>query len=119
MEIFKKHYFQLINKTEQSNKIVVIEAIKNYSIIHFEDGTSKKSGYTLLKFEKLLDDSTNFVRIHRAYLVNMNFTELINLELNTFTVINGRTLNISRRKKSYLIKYLKKTGEIPEKKQLN
>ena len=87
-----------IKNHKHNDEIVYFEANINYSILHFADGTTKKSAYNLLKFERILKDNTEYKRIHKSFIVNVNLMKEMDLDEKTFTLKNGIVLPISRRK---------------------
>jgi len=85
------------------NSIIYLEAQNNYTRINLIDGTSIIASKTLKSFEELLPCKL-FFRIHKTYLINMNFVKRFFkiddylVELNT-----GAKLPISYRKKNDFI----------------
>jgi two-component system LytT family response regulator len=91
------------------NAIVFLEAHSNYSKIYFINGTSLIVSKTLKSFEELLPTEL-FFRVHKTYLVNMNFikrftkTDDFLIELTT-----GEKIPVSiRKKESFLHAITKK-----------
>lgn len=75
----------------------LLEGSVNYTILHYTDGTSEISSYTLKKFEKQLSSNTAFVRIHKSFLVNRNFIKEV---MKTNVVLHsGAILPLARRRK--------------------
>ncbi len=99
MALLKKHYLKQILNIDLNTKFKFLEAQINYTIIHFEDGNSHKTAYTLSAFEKLFQTSPNFQRIHKSYIVNMDFVKKIELDDSKFELKCGIILPISRRRK--------------------
>lgn len=85
------------------NSIIFLEAQNNYTKIHLIDGTSIIASKTLKYFEELLP-SELFFRIHKTYLVNMNFVKRF-FKIDDFLVelTTGAKLPISLRKKNDFI----------------
>ncbi len=81
--------------------IVYIKSDWNYIHVY-----TKNQKYMVLSTMKSIEDSlshSNFIRIHKSYLINLNYFEFI--EGNQIQ-INGTTLQVSRNHKSELIKAL-------------
>jgi DNA-binding LytR/AlgR family response regulator len=73
----KINYFEQLIKPNLLGELKYLEANKNYTILHLSNGETKDSGYNLLQFEKILSSNASFKRIHRSYIVNMNFVDKI------------------------------------------
>jgi two-component system, LytTR family, response regulator len=88
------------------NAIVRIEAINSYSKLFFSNGKTLVVAKVLKWFEVALANN-GFARIHRSHLVNINCIEGLNyLPQLKIVLHNQEQLNVSRRKKSQLIKSL-------------
>ena len=74
----KINYFEQLIHPNLLCELKYLEANKNYTILHLSNGETKGSGYNLLQFEKILASNSSFKRIHRSYIVNMNFVDKIN-----------------------------------------
>jgi DNA-binding LytR/AlgR family response regulator len=73
----KSHYFNQLIKPNLPSDLKYLEAKKNYTVLHLTNGEKKDSGYNLLQFEKMLASNASFKRIHRSYIVNMDFVDKI------------------------------------------
>lgn len=85
--------------------IVYIEGAWNYIIIH-----STSQQYIVHEKMKVLESrlsQQNFLRIHKSYIVNIDFLEFIEGNLGYF---NGKELPISRSYKAKLIESVKDLG---------
>ena len=90
-------------KLIKSNNIQYCRAEGNYSRIFLIDGNSFILARTLKKIEEQLP-SHFFLRIHKSYLVNLNYAkEYINTNGNYLTLINNERLPIASRKKTEVI----------------
>ncbi|MBK8701927.1 MAG: response regulator transcription factor [Saprospiraceae bacterium] len=78
-------------------QITHIEGERNYSYIHFSNGSRELSSKNLAYFEDILLDKS-FFRSHRSYLVNKYHIDALKNEL--FVLKNGTEIPISRRKKT-------------------
>jgi two-component system LytT family response regulator len=85
------------------NSIIYLEAQKYYTKINLLDGTSIIASKTLKSFDELLP-SELFFRIHKSYLINMNFVKRF-YKIDDFLVelTSGEKLPLSYRKKNEFI----------------
>jgi two-component system LytT family response regulator len=85
------------------NSIIYLEAQNNYTKINLLDGTSIIASKTLKSFDELLP-SELFFRIHKSYLINMNFVKRF-YKIDDFLVelTTGEKLPLSYRKKNEFI----------------
>ncbi|SEI78435.1 LytTr DNA-binding domain-containing protein [Dyadobacter koreensis] len=76
-----------------------IEAARNYSIIHALNGTNWVSSKTLQAFDDLLNPSSQFLRLHRSYLVNLSLIVDCFYENDSFVVLlrNQKKIRVARR----------------------
>ena len=90
------------------NEIAYIEADSNYSSIHLMNGKTHHTAMTLKKIEELTFDLSNFVRINRNIVINTAFCSFYKKgEPYSLELKNGSRFNISRRKRSKVIRNLK------------
>ena len=79
--------------------IVRLEGIKNYTILHLRNGDTMFSSRTLKVYDEILQQS-NFLRIHKAHLINMKYLRNYDKSQHQYTVMQSRdVINISRRKR--------------------
>lgn len=76
------------NKNMVASNIIMVKAESNYSYIYLKDGTKIFTSRTLKHWQGLLDES-DFVRIHRSYLVNPVFVDTIDKKSKGVTLANG------------------------------
>jgi DNA-binding LytR/AlgR family response regulator len=77
--------------------LVLLESDINYTILHFEDGTSQIHSYTLKRYEEMLMSSIQFKRVHKSFIVNKNF---INTSSDREVIMrNGKRIPLARRRK--------------------
>jgi len=89
-----------------TNTIVRIEASSNYSRLYFSNGTTLLTAKVLKWFEERLPQEC-FTRLHRSHLVNNCFLQLHQNSGNAFALKNGKTIQVSRRrKKQVLLKFM-------------
>lgn len=103
--------FQLIIHTSDGtyfippDEIIYCEGQSNYT--HFFLTRSRKmiASRTLLEYENLLT-AQGFFRIHKSYLVNLNYIEKFNASKTMVRLRDGNELDVSRRRKDDLINLL-------------
>ncbi len=80
-------------------EIVRVEAVSNYSRIHFANGKKITVAKVLHWFEDTLPVEM-FARVHRSHLVNKIFVEKVRgTHSRTLLLNNGESIIISRRKR--------------------
>lgn len=79
--------------------IIAIEAQESYSIIYTEDKkyTASKN---LKHFENLLSENNRFFRVHKSWIVNLDFLENYSKSLLEIRLKNGMTTKLSKYKKA-------------------
>jgi two-component system, LytTR family, response regulator len=83
--------------------IVRIEANSNYSKLFFTNNKTLVVTKTLQWFQSKLA-STNFSRVHKTHLVNINFiASYPNGDTAYLFLVNGESVNVSRRRKKYFL----------------
>lgn len=88
------------------NNILYLEAMSNYSKFHLVDGKKIVTAKTLKHLETLIPENL-FFRIHKSYLVNLNYIVRFNRVGEYFIELtNQQKLPISIRKKDEFIKTL-------------
>lgn len=89
------------------NQIIRCQGEGNYTHLYFEAGKHLLVAKTLVEFEELLQEY-NFVRIHKAHLVNLkHVTSYLKTDGGMLHLSNGDEVAISRRRKDDVIKRLK------------
>jgi two-component system LytT family response regulator len=90
-------------------QIVRIQAINNYSKIHFTNGRTEVVAKVLHWFEDILQSISVqhgvFIRIHRTHLVNSHC--IASFRNGRLMLINGEEILVARRKKKLLFETLK------------
>lgn len=89
-----------INKKTQINinEVTVLEADINYTTIHFETGNPVVIATTLKKVEPLLAGHS-FFRIHKKFVLNLNYANDSVLNKGTIMLQNNVEIKVSRRKR--------------------
>lgn len=81
------------NISIKSKNIVYIESFLHNQIIHLCDDKKLDCNLTLADFEKQLTEQ-NFVKVHKSYLVNLNYVK--NIQNNLAELVNGVTIPIAK-----------------------
>lgn len=88
--------------------IIYCEADSNYTKIFLANKQKIVSSRTLKEYEELLEDS-GFIRTHHSYLVNKALVQqYIKGEGGQLLMKDGTALDVSRRKKEWVLEKLKK-----------
>lgn len=87
--------------------IIYCEASSNYTNFHFTNRSLICASKPIHEYEALLEDS-NFVRIHKSYLVNIEYIkEYVRGEGGSVILTGGQEVEVSRRKKDLLMRRMK------------
>lgn len=87
------------------SNILYCKADDNYTQLFLVDGHKKLVSKTLKYFEILLSEN-GFVRIHKSYLVNVNYvTTYKKGKGGTVVLNNGKELSVSPSKKAILLSF--------------
>ncbi len=87
---------------KNTEHICHLEGSINYTIVHFDNGRKEVMAYTLKKCEALLSksDRSNFIRIHKSFLVNKDsIKEIKPRPFNKVVLTSGLELPLARRRK--------------------
>lgn len=99
---YKKH-LQIFTKD-----IIQLEAYKNYTLFHFNNGNTHLASKTMKEYLTFLDG--NFVRIHKKFVINLRFLVQFDLKEEMCVVLkDGKKRSVSRRRKR---EFLEKTENI-------
>jgi two-component system LytT family response regulator len=89
------------------NDIVSLQADSNYTIIHKKDMQKTVISKTLKDFEDLLDPS-KFARIHKSYIVNLEYIkEYSSTDGGIVKMVDGNQWSISRRQLDQFLNKMK------------
>lgn len=89
------------------DEIVSLQADSNYTIIHLKDMQKLVISKTLKDFEDLLDDH-QFARIHKSYIVNLNYIrEYSTIDGGVVKMTDGNQWSISRRQLDIFLEKMK------------
>jgi DNA-binding LytR/AlgR family response regulator len=83
---------KLLANQEQISHLI---AQKNYTTIHFADGSTKTIAYNLKKVEDYLSNNFLFKRVHKSYMINKNFVEKISDDGNRLKMIDKTIIPIA------------------------
>lgn len=87
--------------------IIYCEASSNYTNFHFVNRSLICASRPIHEYEALLEDS-QFVRVHKSYLVNIEYIkEYIRGEGGSVVLTGGQEVEVSRRKKEVLMRKMK------------
>jgi two-component system LytT family response regulator len=86
--------------------IVRCESDNNYTLFHFKDQSQYLASRTLKEYDELLS-SDGFYRTHKSHLVNLKYvSEYVKGEGGFVILEDGKSIDVSRRKKEGLIQIL-------------
>lgn len=89
------------------NDILYLEASGNCTMLYFNDGSRYLDTRTLKIYEGILNPSI-FYRIHKSYIINMDFMKEYLNEDGHFAILkNGKLLPVARNRVSAFVKTLK------------
>lgn len=94
--------------------ILYCQAIRNYTFLMYSDGKHYLSSYTMKKIESRLElDSSKYLRIHRAWIINASFISYVTRGIEGIEVImtDGTKVPISRRRYKRYADVLKTKNE--------
>ncbi len=81
------------------NDLVRLEGMKNYTLLHLRNGDTMLSSRTLKVYEEILQQ-VDFLRIHKAHLINMKCLRNYDESQHQYAVMQNRDIiSISRRKR--------------------
>ena len=81
------------------NDLVRLEGVKNYTLLHLRNGDTMLSSRTLKVYDEVLQQS-DFLRIHKAHLINMKCLRNYDEDQHQYAVMQNRDIiSISRRKR--------------------
>lgn len=91
----------------EMNNILYCKADDNYTELFLVDGHKKLVSKTLKHFETLLNEH-GFARIHKSYLVNVNFVKTYKKgKGGTVILNNNKELSVAPSKKAMLLSYFR------------
>lgn len=88
--------------------IVRLEGDSNYSYIFTTQGEKYHTSKTLKDYEELLQAQSNFVRVHKTHIINLDhLTKFMKNDGGYIIMSDGSQVEVSRRKKQELMDRLK------------
>ncbi len=93
-----------------TNDIMYLEADGAYTEVWLNDGSKQVVSKKLKFFEDILEKKPNYFRSHRSYIVNINYVKKYSKSDNLLLLDNGKTLLISRERKSDFENQLKENN---------
>jgi two-component system LytT family response regulator len=90
-----------------AREITLLEADINYTKIYFEEKAPMIVAVTLKKIEPLFEEH-GFLRIHKKFLLNLNYADPSLLKNEIITLPGNVSIKVSRRKRSTLRRNLKR-----------
>ena len=88
--------------------IIYCEADSNYTLFYLTDGKKVLVSQTLKEYEEMLQPQ-RFFRIHHSYLINLDLVkQYIRGEGGQVVMVNGATLDVSKRKKEEFLNLFSK-----------
>ncbi len=89
------------------NEIIALQADSNYTIIHKKEMQKVVVSKSLKDFEDILDDN-QFIRIHKSYMVNINYiVEYSTIDGGMVKMHDGNMWSVSRRQTDTLLNKMK------------
>ncbi len=89
----------------KTENIIKLQANGNFTDVYLKDGTSKMICKFLKHFDELL--TAPFVRIHRSFIVNINFVKSYSKSTGGFvTLVDGSEMEVTATYKEQLVKVL-------------
>lgn len=86
-------------------EIICFEADVNYTTIHFKSGKTNTIAFTLKSIESQLLNHQVFCRVHKKFIVNLNYISRV--EESEITLKNEKKILLSRRRKKQNLERLK------------
>lgn len=103
-------FLHMINSIEVIvlDEVLYISSQGNYSRFVKSDGTELLSSKSIKNYEAMLADHSDFIRIHKSYIVNRNYVLSISKKLKSYKVIlsNKEELEISYPRKEEILKQI-------------
>lgn len=90
------------------NEIILFKGDRNYTQVHLYSGQKITSSRNLQEFENQLN-SVNFFRIHKSYLINMNYVKMLHKESGYYVeMTNGYSIAVPKSRKDTFMQLMNK-----------
>ncbi len=91
-----------------AKEIIRLEGDNNYTYIFTSTGAKYHTSKTLKDYEELLQSQSNFFRVHKTHIINLeHVTKFMKNEGGYIVMSDGSQVEVSRRKKQELMDRLK------------
>ncbi|MGD8782235.1 MAG: LytTR family DNA-binding domain-containing protein [Ignavibacteria bacterium] len=89
------------------NEIILFKGDRNYTQVHLNNGQKITSSRNLQEFENQLKGA-NFFRIHKSYLININYVKMLHKESGCYVeMINGYSVAVPKSRKESFMQFMK------------
>ena len=89
--------------------IVLLEADDCYTYVYLTNNKKFVISKTLSHFEEILEGQPGFFRVHKSYLINLQFIrQYIRGDGGEIIMIDGKQISLSRNRKNDFLKLFKK-----------
>lgn len=97
------NYYLKRNDSIETEKVMLLEALENYTLFHLNDGRKIISSRTLKRHQEKLEIEF-FVRVNRSTIINKSFVKQVLLkdDTNYICLKNGKEIKVSRRRQGTL-----------------
>ncbi len=98
------------HKKVEPNEVLMLEAVSNYTKVHFATGKILLVATNLKKLENrfCMSDLT-FIRTHKSFIINLDYIREFDYS-DVVEMDNDRFVTVSRRKKHKLIEAINKAS---------
>jgi two-component system, LytTR family, response regulator len=88
--------------------IVRLEGFNNYTVLYLTNGDKVTASKNIKVFEDMLPQK-NFFRVHKSHIINTEYLrKFIKGEAGTVQMADGKSIDVSRRRRPLLIDFLRK-----------
>jgi len=94
-----------------SSEIIRCESDNNYTVLYCANGEKHMLSKTLKHVELEILPQTQFIRAHQSHLVNLSFINPKKIGSNSFFLLDGLEIPVSRSKKEALIDWISRMKE--------
>ena len=105
LTVSPKSTFHIVGKKNTSySEVILLQGVKNYTIIYLKSGQVHAVAKSLKKFEKEFVPFS-FFRVHKSYLINLKYVIKPRGEMkDTIEMKNHQLVTVSRRKRDDFVK---------------